>query len=88
MWNSPSMGSNPGEWMVGFVDMPGNTRMMNGYLDPVTASMPAVVTVICLPASITSGGYDVYVYVTGDGGTGNTVSVALELVTVPATLLI
>ena len=70
MWNSPSMGSNPGEWMVGFADMPGNTRMMNGYLDPVAASMPAVVTVSGLPASITGGGYDVYVYVTGDVGTG------------------
>ena len=71
MWNSPSMGSNPGEWMVGFADMPGNTRMMNGYLDPVTASMPAVVTVSGLPASITAGGYDVYVYVTGDGRHGH-----------------
>jgi hypothetical protein len=69
MWNSPSMGSNPGEWLVGFADMPGNTRMMNGYLDPVVASMPAVVTVSGLPASITAGGYDVYVYVTGDVGT-------------------
>ena len=70
MWNSPSMGSNPGEWMVGFADMPGNTRMMNGYLDPVAVSMPAVVTVSGLPASITAAGYDVYVYVTGDVGTG------------------
>jgi hypothetical protein len=69
-WNSPSMGTNPGEWMLGFADMPGNTRMMNGYLDPVTASMPAVVTVGGLPASITGGGYDVYVYVSGDVGTG------------------
>ena len=70
MWNSPSMGSNPGEWMLGFADMAGNTRMMNGYLDPVTASMPAVVTVSGLPTSITAAGYDVYVYVTGDVGTG------------------
>jgi hypothetical protein len=70
MWNSPSMGTNPGEWMVGFADMPGNTRMMNGYLDPVAVSMPAVVTVSGLPASITAAGYDVYVYVTGDVGTG------------------
>ena len=68
-WNSPSMGMNPGEWLVGFADMAGNTRMMNGYLDPVAASMPAVVTVSGLPASITAGGYDVYVYVTGDVGT-------------------
>lgn len=70
MWNSPSMGSNPGEWMMNFVDMPGNTRMMNGYLDPVAVSMPAVVTVSGLPASITAGGYDVYVYITGDIGMG------------------
>ena len=40
MWNSPSMGTNPGEWMVGFADMPGNTRMMNGYLDPVPPRCP------------------------------------------------
>ena len=70
VWNSPSMGMNPGEWMVGFADMSGNTRMMNGYLDPVAVSMPAVVTVSGLPASITAAGYDVYVYVTGDVGTG------------------
>ena len=44
--------------------------MMNGYLDPVTASMPAVVTVSGLAGSITAGGYDVYVYVTGEVGTG------------------
>jgi hypothetical protein len=44
--------------------------MMNGYLDPVHSSMPAVVTVSGLPASITAGGYDVYVYVLGDVGTG------------------
>jgi len=74
-WNSPSMGTNPGEWMVGFTDMPGNTRMMNGYLDPVAASMPAVVTVSGLPASITAGGYDVYVYVAGDVGTSTSTRV-------------
>jgi hypothetical protein len=68
-WNSPSMGSNPGEWTTVFADMPGNSRMMTGYLDPVTASMPAVVTVSGLPASITGGGYDVYVYVAGELGT-------------------
>ena len=43
---------------------------MNGYLDPAAASTPAVVTVSGLPASITGGGYDVYVYVTGEVGTG------------------
>ena len=70
MWNSPNTGSNPGAWTVGFADMPGNARMMNGYLDPVAAATPAVVTVSGLPASITGPGYDVYVYVAGDVGTG------------------
>jgi hypothetical protein len=60
---------------VGFADMPGNTRMMNGYLDPVQAAMPAVVTVSGLPASITGGGYDVYVYIAGDVGTGTSTRV-------------
>jgi hypothetical protein len=63
------MGMNPGEWTAGFTDMAGDTRMMNGYLDPVQAAVPAVVTVSGLPASITGGGYDVYVYMTGDLGT-------------------
>jgi len=39
----------------------------------VAVSMPAVVTVSGLPASITADGYDVYVYVTGDGASGTSV---------------
>jgi hypothetical protein len=69
-WNSPSMGMNPGEWLVGMADAAGNARMMNGYLDPSSASTPATVTVSGLPASITGAGYDVYVYMTGEIGTG------------------
>jgi hypothetical protein len=64
------MGTNPGEWLIGLADAAGNARMMNGYLDPTTSSSPATVTVSGLPSAITAGGYDVYVYVTGELGTG------------------
>lgn len=62
-WRSPVAGSAVGTWQVGYTDQPGDTRMMNGYLDPGEAGMPAVVTVSGLPASFIAGGYDVYVYV-------------------------
>jgi hypothetical protein len=65
-WNSPVMGTNPGEWKNPYADTPGNARMMNGYLDPPASSTPATITVSGLPAAITGGGYDVYVYVAGN----------------------
>jgi hypothetical protein len=65
-WNSPAMGMNPGEWKNTYTDAPGDARMMNGYLDPSVTSMPATITVSALPAAITSGGYDVYVYMAGN----------------------
>ena len=65
-WNSPAMGTAPGEWKNPYPDAPGNARMMNGYLDPSAAATPATITVSGLPATITTGGYDVYVYVVGD----------------------
>ncbi|MES1172056.1 MAG: hypothetical protein ABUL77_02370 [Bacteroidota bacterium] len=71
-WNSPGMGTSPGIWRVGYPDTPGNSRMMNGYLDPVQTSAPATVAVSGLPANITGAGYDVYVYVTGDVSAGQT----------------
>jgi hypothetical protein len=64
-WNSPAVAGNPGEWTNGYADAPGNTRMMNGYLDPTSSTSPATVKVSGLPAAI-AGGYDVYVYVSGD----------------------
>ena len=64
-WNSPAMAGNPGEWINGYADAPGNTRMMNGYLDPTASTSPATVKVSGLPATI-AGGYDVYVYTLGD----------------------
>lgn len=60
------MGTNPGEWRNNYVDAPGDARMMNGYLDPVLAAMPASIVVSGLPTLLTAGGYDVYVYMAGD----------------------
>jgi len=70
-WNSPPGASGPGIWRNGFADAPGNTRLMNGYLDPLSSTMPATVAVRNLPADMAAGGYDVYVYCTGEvtGGT-------------------
>jgi hypothetical protein len=64
-WNSPSMGTNPGEWKNIYPDAPGDARMMNGYLDPPDADV-ATITVNGLPVAITAGHYDVYVYMAGD----------------------
>lgn len=66
-WNAPGASGSPGTYNAGLADMPGDVRMMNGYLDPA-APLPgggnnaASVTVSNLPSSITAGGYDVYVY--------------------------
>ena len=63
-WNSPANGiTSGGIWRLGYTDAPGDVRMMNGYLDP---GGTATVTVSNLPAAITTGGYDVYVYTYGD----------------------
>jgi hypothetical protein len=51
-------------WSLPIADMPGNTRMMEGYLDTVGSGV--TVTVSNLPASITASPYDVYVYSDGD----------------------
>ena len=64
-WNSPASAGNPGEWINGYADAPGNTRMMNGYLDPSSSTAPATVKIAGLAAPVT-GGYDVYVYTLGD----------------------
>lgn len=61
-WSSPgdpnSMSTNPGVFSVGFTDAAGDTRMMNGYLDPSSGSTPAAT----LTVSGLTGTYDVYVY--------------------------
>jgi len=72
IWTSPPSVSSPGVWTKGFVDAPGDVRMMNGYLDPLSSSAPATVVVAGLPDAITSSGYDVYVYTTGEIQSGST----------------
>jgi hypothetical protein len=49
-------------YQLGIAGAPGDARMMNGYLDPYGM---ATVTVSGLPASLTTPGYDVYVYANG-----------------------
>lgn len=61
-WSSPgdpnNLTNNPGVFSVGFTDAAGDTRMMNGYLDPASGSTPAATVTV----SGLSGTYDVYVY--------------------------
>lgn len=61
-WSSPVAGSAVGTWQVGYTDLPGDTRMMNGYLDPGDPGVPAIVRLSGLPAAFTTDAYDVYVY--------------------------
>ncbi|HVT06100.1 MAG TPA: hypothetical protein VHO67_01510 [Polyangia bacterium] len=65
-WSSPAGASGPGFWRNNFADAPGDTRMMNGYLDPLSPAAPATVAVGNLPADMAAAGYDVYVYCTGE----------------------
>jgi hypothetical protein len=59
-WSVPEVGGLS-TWSNSFTDAPGDTRMMNGYLDPRAVDQPATVSVANLPAQMNSG-YDVYVY--------------------------
>jgi len=62
-WNAPTTATSPGVYSVGLADEPGDSRMMNGYLDPAGGSPPAAtITVTGLPSPFTTTGYDVYVY--------------------------
>jgi hypothetical protein len=68
-WYSPPSATGRGLWWNGYAEEPGDAKMMNGYLDPHSGDMPnlpATVAVTGLPATLTSGGYDVYVYVSGE----------------------
>jgi hypothetical protein len=75
-WNAPTYATGPGTYAVGYPDAPGDVRMLNGYLDPSWSSAPSsAVTVVSfsnLPAAVTTGGYDVYVYVLGSVMTTST----------------
>jgi hypothetical protein len=65
-WNSPASATETGVWRNNLTDAPGDPRMMNGYLDPLSSSAPATVSVSNLPAPFSTRGYDVYVYSEGD----------------------
>lgn len=69
-WNSPPVTGSAGIYAVDLEDAPGNARMMNGYLDPTAIATPAAIVVSGLPTTITSGGYDVYVYTLGHLASG------------------
>jgi len=75
-WNAPTYATGPGVYAIGYPDMPGDVRMLNGYLDPSWSAPPGapvtVVTFSGLPTTVTSGGYDVYVYVLGSLTTATT----------------
>jgi hypothetical protein len=58
--------SSSAENAVGFIDKPGDTRMMNGYLDPMNPAVPAQITVMGLPAQAAAAGFTVYVYAIGE----------------------
>jgi len=58
--------SSPNTWSTGIADVPGNNRMMKGYLD---GSNPQA-TISSIPATYTNSGYDVYVYCDGDASSG------------------
>ena len=59
-WSVPALGGDS-IWSVAFTDAPGDVRMMNGYLDPRSVTLPATISVTGLPNAVDSG-YDVYVY--------------------------
>jgi hypothetical protein len=74
-WQSASSASGPGEWNHQYPDAPGDpgdVKMMNGYLDPISSTSPATVTVSKLPTGLTAASYDVYVYVSGEIKSANT----------------
>jgi hypothetical protein len=65
-WSSPPTAvTAPGVWRLQFPDTTPDAIMMDGYLDPSSSDQPATILVANLPASLASGGYDVYVYCLG-----------------------
>jgi len=70
-WSASSTSTSAGVYWAGMTDMAGDTRMMNGYLDPANGSTPsATITVSGLGAL--TGGYDVYVYFMAQLAAGKT----------------
>jgi len=63
-WMAPSAPSpSTGLYSVGLTNATGDGHMLNGYLDPsMSSAYTATIAVNSLPAPLTTGGYDVYVY--------------------------
>jgi hypothetical protein len=60
-WNVAATDGMTDTWSNFFADLAGDTRMMNGYLDPRVFGNNATISVTGLPKPVSSG-YDVYVY--------------------------
>jgi len=60
-WNVNAIDVATDTWSNLFADVAGDTRMMNGYLDPRAFNYNATISVTGLPNPVSSG-YDVYVY--------------------------
>jgi hypothetical protein len=69
-WSSPPTTLRSGVWRLAFTDSGPDATMMDGYLDPQSTSVPAVVAVANLPVPIATRGYDVYVYCMGSVSSG------------------
>jgi hypothetical protein len=69
-WSVPELGGLS-TWSNSFTDAPGDTRMMNGYVEARSVDLPGTISVTDLPAQVSSG-YDVYVYCYSAVGAGDT----------------
>lgn len=89
MWSAPhNNAATSNTWSVGYTDVPGDVRMMNGYLDPSWDNTPPSIAAGILTVSglATSGPYDVYVYVKGEFSTGGSRTYGYEIGATKATL--
>lgn len=72
-WMAPASSPLTGLYSVGLTGTTGDVHMLNGYLDPaMSPAYTATITVSGLPAPLTTGGYDVYVYYMAQLGAGTT----------------
>jgi hypothetical protein len=58
--------SASGVFALWTADVPGNPRMYNGYLDPMTLGVPATITISGLPGFAATANFDVYLYAMGN----------------------
>lgn len=73
MWSAPHNNvADSNTWSVGYTDVPGDVRMMNGYLDPSWDNTPpsTAADILTVSGLATGRPYDVYVYVKGEFSSG------------------